>query len=56
MVEVDPETPATYVRVGDDTVAKTVEVVDAYPTVTEPVRGTGRASVRSAFASWQSPQ
>ncbi len=30
----DPETPATYVRLGDDMVAKTVEVVDAYCIVT----------------------
>ena len=33
-MDVDPETPATYVRLGDDTVAKTVEVVDAYRLVT----------------------
>jgi hypothetical protein len=30
MVELDAETPATYVRLVDDPVAKTVEVVDAY--------------------------
>jgi hypothetical protein len=34
MVEFDPGTPATYVRLGDDTVAKTVEVLDAYRMVT----------------------
>jgi uncharacterized protein YuzE len=30
MVEFDPEAPATYVRLGDDTVTHTVDVVDAY--------------------------
>jgi hypothetical protein len=50
MVEFDAETPATYVRPGDDTVAKTIEVVDAYCTVDlSPISGTGSASVRSAF-------
>ena len=30
MVEFDPEVPATYVRLRDDAVARTVEVIDAY--------------------------
>src|ERR1700722_1706128 len=30
-VEFDPEAPATYLRLGDDTVTHTVGVVDAFP-------------------------
>jgi uncharacterized protein YuzE len=30
LVEFDPEVPATYVRLRDDAVARTVEVMDAY--------------------------
>ena len=33
MVEFDPEVAATYVRLRDDTVARTVELMDAYCSV-----------------------